>query len=265
MPLAENIEKDLATILQEIGLNKSESKVFVYLLEGGQSVRVTNIARRMKMNRTTLYGILRNLSERGLVTSVEDRGILTYRAIDPHLLEDHVERMRQKLSGSIAKIKRVLPALDSARSRGHGVLPSIQFFEGPEGIKQAYEDSLRGSAKQIFGFTGSQAVEYFFKSEDKKWAQKYVDRRSSAGIKFFAITADAPGSRHAQELDAKSLRLTKLLPAGFDFDIEIEIYGSKVLFASYSKEHPLAVLIEDEKIAGTMKTIFRYVDSTLAK
>ena len=37
-----------------------------------------------------------------------------------------------------------------------------------------------------------------------------------------------------------------------------------ICIASFSQDHPLGILIEDREIAETIKTLFRYIDSTLS-
>lgn len=256
-------EHHLAETLAHLGLSPSEIRVFSYLLENKNAERISIISRKTKLNRTTLYGILKSLTERGLVSSVEDRGVLTYRSIQPHLLVDYIERAKDKLSSDIAKVREIIPFIEQLRKVGGSSYPSIQFFDGVEGIKQAYEDTIKNNpSKKIYGFTGTEAI---FRSDsiDMEWVEWYMKKRAAAGIKYLTITMDGPASRIIKGRDERDFRLTKLLPPGYSFEIEMSIYENKVLIASFSAEHPLAVLIEDEKISELMKSLFRYIDSTL--
>lgn len=263
MATLNHVEQNLKEVLEHLGLSPSEMKVFSYLLESARAERISIIARKIKLNRTTLYGVLKALSTRGLVSSVEDRGILAYRSIQPHLLVDYIERAKEKLSMDIAKVRDIVPLIEQVRKTGSSSYPSIQFFDGTEGIKQAYEDTIKNNpSKTIFGFTGTEAI---FRSDaiDMEWVEWYMNKRAKAGVKYFTIAMDGPASRIIKARDARDLRVTKLLPPGYSYEIEMSIYENKVLIASFGKDHPLAVLIEDEKIGELMKSLFKYIDSTL--
>lgn len=259
------MQHNLNEVLEHLGLSASEGQVFTYLLESGRAERISTISKNTKVNRTTLYGILKTLSKRGLVSSVEDGGILTYRSIQPHLLVDYIERSRERLSSDIERVRDIVPVIEQVRKTGGKAYPAIQYFDGVEGLKQAYEDTIRNnSSKVIYGFTGTDTV-LSEKSIDMDWIEYYIARRKKAGVEFLDIATASKNEPHwIKARDSKDFRLTKVLPPGFDFDIELAIYENKILIASFAKEHPLAVLIEDEKVAKTMKELFRYIDSTLS-
>ena len=63
--------------------------------------------------------------------------------------------------------------------------------------------------------------------------------------------------------DKEQLRVTKFLPPAYNFDIELASYDNKTAIMSFAEDHPWAMIIEDKKIAETIKSLFRYIDSTL--
>lgn len=254
----------LTDILAHLGLSPSEMPVFTYLLESSNAERISTISKNTKINRTTLYGILKTLSDRGLVSSVEDHGVLTYRSIQPHLLVDYIERAREKLAADISRVRDIVPVIEQVRKSGGRTYPSIQFFHGAEGLKQAYEDTIKNNpSKKIYGFTGTDVV-LSEKSIDLDWILSYMKRRKNLGITFYDIATASKNEPHwVKTHDKRDGRVTKILPKGVDFGIEIAVYENKTLFASFAEKHPLGVLIEDEEIARTMKELFRYIDSTL--
>ena len=264
MAVPKNIFEDLVNVLQGLGIAGTEADVFLYLLKSGNAQRISTIASKTKQNRTTLYGVLKSLSEKGLVSSVEDGGILTYRSIQPHLLVDYIERAKEKLSSDIERVREIVPAIEEIRNVGGHSTPSIQFFHGVEGLKQAYEDTITSNpSKKIYGFTGTDTVVSGI-AVQMEWIEYYMTRRKKAGVTFFDIATASKNTPHwITQRDEKDQRVTKVLPPGYDFGIEIDVYENKTLFASFSKEHPLGILIEDVEIARTIKELFRYIDSTL--
>jgi len=264
MALPRHIQQSLSEILESLGLSSSEIEVFTHLFQSNDPQRISTIARRTKLNRTTLYGILKSLSARGLVSSIEEGGILTYRPIHPRALVDYIERARERLAAEIKRVNDVVPFIEQLRKTGGRKYPRIQFFDGIEGLKQAYEDTIKNNpSKTLHGFTGAEAI-YGSGSVDKEWVDDYIRRRTNAGVRWYSIATNSPESREMKARDPDEFRVTKLLPPGYKSSLELATYGDKIMIASFSQDHPLGVLIEDREIAETIKTLFRYIDSTLS-
>ncbi len=263
MALPKQVQKDIEEALTAVGLSPSETAVLLALSQSADNMRATELAKKTRLNRTTLYGITKLLLEKGLVSSVEERGVLRYRCIEPESLIDYIERTREKLFAGAEKVKRAIPVIKAQRTGDPSSYPTVQFFEGKEGIKQVYEDTIqRNKSKTLYGFLGADAV---FKLMDSDWIEGYIGRRKKAGVFAHTILTDTETSRAFKGEDANQLRLSKMLPAGYNFDIEVIIYENKTLIVSFAEDYPLAVLMEDKKIADMMKTVFRYVDSTLSQ
>src|SRR3989338_2244798 len=81
--------------LESIGLGDKETRVLLVLLENGPMFAAA-VARAAKLNRTTTYGILKELASKGLVSS--SSGAATkYQSIAPELLPAYIERRGNEL------------------------------------------------------------------------------------------------------------------------------------------------------------------------
>lgn len=250
--------QDIKKALQNIGLNDKQSSVLLILLERGPTL-VSTIAKLSHFNRTTLYGILKELAEKGLVSST-DKGTLRYQSIAPELLPSYIERHRETLTESKEAVEKALPQLKLLRSKG-SILPRVQLFEGRQGVEQAREDTLENNAgKRLYEITGIEAV---YTKLDPKFVQYYVDKRTRLGIKSTYITPKTAAAIEAKKDDEKYLREAKFIPPEFNFDTEISIYDNKVGIFSYALESPVALIIEDAAIAKTLKKLFEYIETTI--
>jgi sugar-specific transcriptional regulator TrmB len=261
MALPKNTKQDIVAILHDIGLSPSETDVFIMLLQTTAPQKVSDIAKKTRLNRTTLYGILKSLTERALISFVEERGVLRYQSIQPHLLVDYIERSKDRLAADAERVRRISPLLVAERERAARTYPTVQFFEGTEGIKQAYEEAIENNKeKTMYGFFGPDAA---FNLMEFSWIDRYIARRVQKGVKSYTVATDTTGSRAFQHRDDKQLRETKLFPPGYNFEIETIAYDDKVVMTSFAEDHPFSILIEDAKIAQLFKELFRYIDSTL--
>ena len=243
--------------LRGLGLSISESVVLGILLQHG-SMYASRVAKLARLNRTTTYGVLGELIEKGLVSKVQSRTATQYQAIPPEMLPAYAAKKRAEMVEHEKDLRDAIPNLLFLREKAR-VFPKVQFFEGEEGVKQAYEDTLENNPEKFLrDITGVDGV---FTRFGDKWVQYYMDKRSKLGIRCTDLAPDSDWARKSKEDDGKYLRTTKLLPTEYFFDAEIALYGDKVGIFSYAKENPVAILIEDETISHAMKQLFDFIES----
>lgn len=248
---------EMARLLDTLGLNEKEAKILGILFQY-DGLRVADLAKKAGLNRTTSYGILKSLIVKGLVSSTTKDGIQQYQSIDPGLLPNYIDRQKDLLEERKKEIARIIPQVQKLREE-RGVFPRMLFFEGLEGLKQAYEDTLENNnGKLIEEFTGPDAM--FDELGQEEWVRNYIEKRKARGIKCRIIAPDTKWSRWTRENDVTALRITKLIPEKYRFASEVVLYDNKVGIFSFSKEKPVAVIIEDDNICQTLRTLFRYID-----
>lgn len=249
----------LKTILADIGLSENESTLFSVLLQFDH-LKMSELSKKARLNRTTAYGVIKSLIERGLVTSTLHDGVTQYSAIDLELLPSYIDRQKDLLDQRKIHLQNLLPELKKNREHAD-IFPRVTFFEGIEGVKQAFEDTLeKNKSKKIECLSGPNAISERLGVE---YTEYYVKKRKHLGIMCYGIATDSPFTRLAQSQDENALRLTKILPKEFQLDTEINIYDETVNILSFSKERPLAVIIEDRTISNALRTLFQYIDKTL--
>ena len=247
----------LKSALENTGLSGKQTAVLGVLLENGGSMLVSSLARAAKLNRTTVYDILKELVDKGLASKVKKEGAFRYQSIAPESLPSYVERRRDALEESKRELAELVPQIKLLRSKGKA-LPKVQFFEGKEGVMQAYEDTLENNKEKILrDITGIDAV---FSTFDAGWIEYYLNKRTRLGIRCTDLVPDTAWGRRSADDDKKYIRETKFLPAKFGFGAEVSIYDNKVGIFSYARENPVAVIIEDDTISDMMKSLFDFME-----
>jgi sugar-specific transcriptional regulator TrmB len=234
---------ELKDILEQIGLTSHEASVYLAALELGSGTTI-QIAKKANIKRTTCYDILLDLKIKGLIFESTKEKRRLFIAEDPEKLKKDLERKE-------AVFLEALPQFRSLYNIS-GVKPKIRFYEGVEGIKEVYMDTLKYSG----GF-------YAFGSEDivkiveQEWMNAFIKKRVKKGVSVRAIL---PKTNYVREIlrenDQKELRSTKLIDKNkYPFSIEIDIYGHSKISLISAKEN-LAVIIESSEIYNTLKLIF---------
>jgi len=243
--------------LETLGLNNNEVAVMDVLLENGPMF-VATIAKEAQLNRSTTYGVLKLLSDKGLTSSIKKKGVVRYQSIIPDQLPSYIERRREILAETKQQVAELVPQLKLLRSKGSS-LPKVQFFEGEEGVKQAYEDTLENNkGKLLKDISGVDAA---FRRLGSDWAKYYLEKRARMGIKCIDLAPESIQALKNQVDDEKYLRMTKFLPSQYAFEAELALYDNRVGIFSYAQDNPVALIIEDNTVSDMMQKLFDFLET----
>jgi sugar-specific transcriptional regulator TrmB len=238
--------------LEKFGLSAKEVAVYLATLELGDAT-AQNIARKADEKRPTTYVMLESLQHRGLVTEHLKGKSKHYFAAAPRTLLSLLRDQKRDLERKEGELAAILPELDTLHNIS-AYKPKVQLFEGVNGLKAIYEETLRAK-EEILAFTG---VTEQVTRELADWLnQDYAPRRAKRRISAKVIAPDTDAARAYQQRDASNLRETRIVSATkFPFTVEINIYGKKVAFISFKEKELIGVVIESAEIARTMRSIF---------
>jgi HTH-type transcriptional regulator, sugar sensing transcriptional regulator len=233
--------------LQTLGLNEKEAKIYLASLELGLT-SIQDIAKKAKVKRSTVYEIMENLIKQNLITIIPKGKKRYFLAAEPAKLAELINQKQKVLT-------KMMPELE-ALSKVSPIKPKIRFYEGEEGIKAVYADTIK-DAKEILAFV---SVASAYKSKVIDYLTKqYVLQRSEKKIMAKVIAPDSPLSQKYKKRDKQEYRQTKLISEkDYPFSIEINIYGNKIAFMSYNENELMGVIIESKEIAKTMRSIHRF-------
>ena len=236
----------LEEIKNSFNLDEKEAKVYLAALELGRS-RVSLIAKKAGLNRITAYEILKRLMSIGLAQSALYGGIQTFVVAAPEVL---LEKMESKLNVA----KKFLPQLVSISKAG-AKRPQVAYFEGAEGIRSVYEDTLNCREKVILNIANPQNL---VKTISQDFFDQYVKKRIRRKIHVQVLIPDSPANRKYKQEGKSVLREIKFFDGEkYPIPNEILIYDNKVALLSFSSL--VGVITEDKDIAESMKTLWRMI------
>lgn len=245
----EKLDK-IKDLLNKLGLSDAEVSVYLYLLERGSPLSVSDMAKGISSFRPIVYKALGLLLDRGMVTA-------TVKGKRKLYLAEHPEKIRAMLKDVSIDIEETLPDLEDIY-RAPKDKPTIKFLEGKKGITFVYTDIVdslkRGDA--FYRYTSSVDLD-----KAKKYLPKdYREKRDNKNIERYVIRSKSTESDIKPDLN----RNTKVVPSDFDlFDQNIIqlIYGSKVAIIDLNTE--TSFIIDNEKFADFQKKIFKLLYSKL--
>ncbi|OGZ44341.1 MAG: hypothetical protein A3J55_03530 [Candidatus Ryanbacteria bacterium RIFCSPHIGHO2_02_FULL_45_17b] len=236
---------DFTNILQACGFSEDEARVYKATLELGAD-SITHIAQKAGIKRPKAYYVMDGLIKKGVIIKQPKNKRMLFSAKPPR-------KILGILRSKEAELEKALPYMESLYKTASG-RPRVQFFEGREGIKNAYSE-IFATHRTLLGIASMTNVYEHFSREGNK--DFFALLRQSGG-QMRDIVDDSPeGRQYAKEEYRKGLGQTKFLPADFKIETDVLIDGPRVLFVSYSTL--VAVLIEDERIAETQRKLIEFL------
>lgn len=227
-------------LLQQLGLNKQESKVYLALLSLGES-SVQKIAHQAEIQRPNCYAILDSLIQQGLVSYSNNKRGRTYVAQDPSALT----RIHQQRTMAL---NTLLPDLRTLYSQSP-IYTKVRFYEGKEGIKQIYEEILESdgydciySPDVLLPIWGDYSATFGIKA-----AKKGLKIRELISMKNPPVDYAKHFKKPQQEI--------RYLSKENKVTTEIVLYENKLLLAAYEPDIH-AVVIEGSSIIDTQRVLF---------
>ncbi len=253
-----NIE-NLPATFEKIGLSEKESIVYSILIKLGGAFP-SKIATESKLNRTTVYKILLDLSIKGLVNEIKKRNKIYYQVEKPDRLLRYAKDQVTIASDHLEKVERILPEFEGLYSL-FANKPKISYFEGIHGILSIYEDHVMTNKKyEMLAIANATELENIFPI---MFFDKYRRKKEKIGITTRGIMTDSEKNttfidRMYEGFKKEVIPVTKIVSTShLPFKGEITIYReNRVSIVNLNKEHLTGLIIEDETIYNMMKLIF---------
>lgn len=229
--------------LETLGLSEKEAKIYLSLLQLGPATPY-KMAKRSGLKRPTAYVIADELVEKGYAVKAPGEKH-TYIARPPEVIyEDREEKMLEA--------KKTLPELQALKG-GIADRPSILYFEGTEGMKQALMYRIKElHDTEIVGFYADPDF-----ATKETWAQSFDfnDYRIAHNIRLRGLVTETESLKGFEKYLQDETMLTKYIPKDiYSSNASFEFYPNfiKILFFDTS----IGVIIESPTVAKAMRQIF---------
>lgn len=225
----------LDDIFKKLALKREHAAIYSALLESG-ALPAGNLAKRLNMARSTLYGFLYDLLQAGLVIQSENNGVKIWQANEPNKIDNLINEKIDSLQELKNEFGDMLVDLKS-KQKTDVTSPHFSYFEGSEGIKQILRDVLLYENIEIeAAWPIKDMVEVvgkdFLINHNKKRIKSNISMRmvwpkeKAMDIKNNIFLGVGEGFK----------REIRLAPKEIDFSMGYWAYSDKVAFVSSNKE-----------------------------
>ena len=245
--------------LENFGLTKKESKIFIFLYQYGKNPAST-IARSIGDERTNTYKSLQRLVKKWFISEIVKDNIKLFfvsdKKIFQHKLNAEIEEIENK-KNNLDILEKEFKELEKQNFSGK---PNLVFFEWVDWIKNFYEDIITQSSEKwykIIKFFASNTLE-------NKWANKFweysPDFIEKLEKKWISLDIFLGNGISVLEEIVKSQDMWWLseLPAQ-NSSIQIFIFWDFVYTVIF-KDIPYWIKMESEEFAGIMHFLFKKIE-----
>lgn len=235
--------------LQQIGLSKNESKIYLVLLRNG-SLNADQIARGTGVHRRNVYDSLDRLLNRGLITKSVSSSGAQFGALDPSMIKGILQEARDSIAKKEAALLAILPELTKMRTESGKPL-DVSIFQGKAGIAAILDKIIKeGKPNHVIGGHASPQFSLIL--------ARFHKTRIKAGV-IDKIIFKKEDAKRASKLAKMPYTFARVLPDDHESPIAINIFGENVALLIQSDQSPLGILIHSKDTARGFMEYFEMI------
>jgi sugar-specific transcriptional regulator TrmB len=242
------------SILDKIGLTKNEIKIYLILLEIGESTSGPLI-KKSGINSSKVYENLDRLVKRGLISYVKKTNKKYFRATNPDRLLDYIDENKRNLEKDRIEIQKIIPELKGTMRKLDEEKQEAEIYVGLKGYKTLLENMIdelnsngsyiafaSGMLKEILG-------DYWFIFQKKKKEFK-INARCLWDNKI------RKQKDYLKEYYGKGRFMTK---DSYLSPVDVWVFNDKIIQVSYTTKPIFAVLIRSKGLAQSYRELFERI------
>ncbi len=229
-------------VLENIGLTRSESKVYLALLRTGGAT-ISDIIRESDMHSSVAYNSLQKLQNKGFVSYNLQGKRKRFFATDPSTIKEILNERYKDFENSISMFSDI--------SNSFGPAQKLRIFEGNNGIRMLFRDVLaslkKGDEHLVLGVSSTDSG---LGDAIRDWDEK----RIKSGINKRVLLSE----KNKEWIDFYKKRpftKIKILPTIYNSGMTINIYGEKSALVIWGR-HPITIILDNKEINRNFKIYF---------
>lgn len=231
-------------ILEEIGLTKTEIKIYLALLKLGQTT-TTKIVREANIHASKVYEFLDRLIQKGLVTYVIKANKKHFTGAEPGYLKEFLREKQRLIEEQKKQIDNLIPELSILRKQNEDQI-EFQIYEGLRGIKSFYEKMLsnlkKGDTSYLLG------APKIANEKLEGYLLDWHERRQKKGVKLKAIY-DTDNKEYGKVRAKMKHSQVRYLPKYISSPMWIEISNDYMAIGHIKGNNAILFSIKDSTIA----------------
>ena len=232
---------DIYADLEKLNFSVNEAKVYLTLIKLGPSL-AGRIAKEANLDRSSTYNALKQLTERGIVSTVFEKKRTIYVPADPKKIIDYYKEKEEVANRIIPSLRELFKVKKEKKN--------VLLFQGYKGLKTIFQDILDSCEGQEYYVMGSEG---YFREKMPYYSPIFTKLRDQKRIKTRVLIREG----RTKTAGGKNMEY-RAIPSDVISPATINIYNGKVAIFIWD-DKPEAVLIENERVSQTLKNYFEFM------
>src|SRR3989344_4759053 len=242
---------DLVEITKNLGLNTKAAKIYLAALELGEA-SVQQLAQKSKIKRTTLYYILDELVESGVLVCTKVGKKIYYVPEQPATL---LKNAKEKISNFEESLQLLEEKVGYIKNK-----PRVYFLYGSAGFKEAWDIILNTKEKEYRIITqGENFLDYV---KEKYIIDEIITKKKNLGVRSKQLISDSPYARKIIAKDVRENRVSKILSPIYKLPFTEIITESVVAFIS-PRFNNMIFIVENDSFSRTRRSVFEILCNSI--
>jgi len=248
---------DIVKVFDELGLKEEHLKIYKASLSWGETT-ISNLAYKSGIARTTVYELIDELVNIGIIKTSIKKGKKLYSPAQPEFLMGLLKKKSSELEDLIYNFNNQMKELKAIENTKK-LKPKVYMLEGAEGVMQAYEMTFE--AKEVL----VQCLTDDYGDVSEEFFNDYFERFfKQSDIKSKEILAENEDEEYIKKYGSgKNLQLR--VPVKGETATDFMVFEDKVVFVSFAKGGSYALLVDDAKVASCMRNIYNLAWESAAR
>ncbi|MEZ4754410.1 MAG: helix-turn-helix domain-containing protein [Bdellovibrionota bacterium] len=247
-------DNSLESLLQDCELSPLEAQIMSSLFNG-YTTTAGVIAKRTKIKRPTVYHVLNNLIERGLVTRSYQNNTAMFSAIEPELFVDILEaRAKQKYEETSQVLQQAADVIKLKNKASSIAGLSISTLESADAVsRKLLETLLQGSFYSIFNPQVTLRT-----TELRKVVKDFLKKTNEQETSIKELLVFGEDAKWYKSHIKNSNHQVRFLPENLKVSSDMIITSESVLLSSYTPKHEAAITISQDEFVTSMQALFEH-------
>lgn len=242
------------TFLKKQGLNEKDIAIYLDVFRHGQSF-ASSIGLRTKIDRTTVYSVLKRLLKHGFLAQSVVNDVAVYIAVSPEIFVRNIDSEMQDLMMQKNVAQAFVQEMSNLEKRSF-VKPKTRVYEGDRAIINLYEETLQNPGEQK-AFVNLRPIPSIVQDFLRG---SFIKSKVAHRVFSKVIVTDGPITPKYMALDHKSNRETRVIRnLPFDLQTEIILFNKKEVAIIDFNNPVYGIVFESSAFYKTMEALFDYL------
>ncbi len=239
-------------ILREIGLTQSEIKVYLALLDLGDSTR-SSIVKKSGISGSKVYDILDKLKEKGLISIYDKNRVRHFKPITPKQILNYIDEKKDEINKIEQDAKSILPSL-LLKFNTSSTKQEVELLSGLKGLEIIFKEQVemlnKGETCFVIGGTKGiqeEPVVAFFQKVHLLRENKKIKTKMLYNLQQKKLTEKFYSPKKYPNTETRYIKHTS--------PVAINVYRDRTVIIIFS-EAITAIHIKSEDVAKSFKEYF---------